>query len=460
MPGNGRDGNAAFLGHWPQAELPSATVALLAQLRSAAECLPPATPAARALLRLGRRLLRPPVIAVLGEFRTGKSSLVSLLLKNSPQIAPLTKLSSLHHAPVLFRYGQQEAAYGVGGDGLPFALRRGQALSRGQSLRFIEAHLPLDCLHHYEILDVPGMADPARDGNQLLSTAAQCANLVVWCTVATQAWKGSEQHLWLSMPRRLQAVSVLAATNKDSLRQEADGGKVLARLRREAAPYFGNVVLVSPVAAQEACKTEPDDPLWEGLPRYLFRLRATEKDRSSWRAKSQDLWNGSGAAALFESLSAALRAVRDDRQRSGSRSARRIAKAALGSAGAGNTAAGIAGAWRATAGELFHTLGQVPVDDALLAYLAGALNNFARNTLRPSLGPVLQEENCAEIGDLFRCSSTDLAEAVEGLSVEAARQQLRAILTQLQEELSEELSRLPSMPEQNQAFRPLFELAR
>ena len=458
MPGNTPD-DTLFLGNWPQAEQAFASGPLRASLRSARDCLAPATPAARALRRLETRLLQPPIIAVLGEYRTGKTSLVSLLLKNSPQVTPLNQLSNLYQAPILFRYGEQQAAYGFGGDGSRFALRPGQALAPGRPPHFIEAQLPLDCLHHYQILDVPGMADPARDGNQLLSAAAQCASLAIWCTVATQAWKGSEQRFWLSLPPRLRAVSVLAATSKDSLRHETDEGKVLARLRREAAPYFGNVVLVSSVQAREACKTEPDEPSWEGLPRYLFRLRTTEKERSSWLARRQELWNESGAAGLFGSLSAALQIVQENRRRSVSRSAGRVAKAALRSIGAGNTAAGIASAWRALAGELSDTLGKTPVDDALLASFAGALNNFARDTLRPSLGTVLGGENGAEIGDLFGCSASDLAEAVEGLGADAARQQLHAILTQLQEELSGGLGGLPDITEQNPAFQALFDLA-
>ncbi len=456
MPGKPPD-PAPISWEWPQAEPPSASGLLLARLRSARDRLAPASPVARALRRIETRLLRPPVIAVLGESRTGKSSLAGLLLRNSPQATSLNKLSCLYLAPILFRYGERQAACGVGTGGVRFALKPGQAPAH--PLRYIEAHLPLDCLRHYEILDVPGMADPARDGSQLLSAAARCANLAIWCTMATQAWKGSEQRLWLSMPSRLRAVSVLAATSKDSLRSESDEEKVLARLRREAAPHFGSVMLVSSVQAREACKTELDEPLLEGLPRYLFRLVATQKDRTSVRAGRDELWKASGAQELFAGLSGVLDVVQANRQQSAARAARGVARLALGSIGAGNPATGIANAWTALAGELTDTLGRAAVDDALFARFAGDLSDFATNSLGPALRPVLGEQDCAEIGDLFRCSADDLAEAADGPGVEAARQQLRAILAQLQEELPEALGRLPEMSGQNPALQPLSELA-
>ncbi len=446
-----------FSWQWPQPGQPSASGELLARLRSARDCLAPASPAARALRRIETRLLRPPVIAVLGESRTGKSSLAGLLLRNSPQAASLNKLSRLYLLPVLFRYGERQAACGVAADGVRFALKPGQTPAR--QLHYIEAHLPLDCLHHYEILDVPGMADPARDGSQLLSAAARCANVAIWCTVATQAWKGSEQRLWLSMPDRLRPLSILAGTNKDSLRSESDEGKVLARLKREAAPHFGSVALVSSVQAREACKTELDEPLLEGLPRYLFRLVATQKDRTSVRAGRDELWKASGAQELFANLSGALDVVQANRQQSAALAARHVARRALGSIGASNPAAAIASAWSALAGELTDTLSRAAFDDALLARFAGDLNNFASNSLRPALMPVLGEQDYMEIGDLFRCSADDLAEAADGLDADAARQQLRAILAQLQEELPEALGRFPDMSGQNPIPHPLSELA-
>ncbi len=456
MPDNAQD-FAPISWKWPQAEQHPASGPLLARLRSAQGCLAPASPAARALRRIGDRLLRPPVIAVLGESRTGKTSIAGLLLRNSPQAASLNKMSSLYLAPILFRHGEREAVCGVAGDGGRFALEAGEVPAR--PLRYIEARLPLDCLHHYEVLDVPGMADPARDGAQLLSAAAQYASLAVWCTVVTQAWKGSEQRLWRSLPPRLRKISVLAAIGKDCLRHESDEGKVLARLEHEAAPHFRSIVLVSSPQAREACKTERDEPLLEGLPRYLFRLVAAQKDRTSSRPGRDELWKVSGAQELFAALSGALETVQANRQQSAAGAARRVARRAIKSINAGDPAAAIACAWNALTNELAGTLGQTAVDDALLARFAEGLSDFASNSLHPILGPVLGERDCAEIGGLFRCGAGDLAEAAAGLGAHAARQQLRAILAQLQEELPEALGRLPGMSGQIPASQPLSELA-
>jgi hypothetical protein len=99
------------------------------------------------------------------------------------------------------------------------------------------------------------------------------AHASIWCTTAVQAWKASERDAWLALPKRLRGRSILAVTYKDAIPSERDYARLSVRLRMDAAPYFGKVVMI---ASKEA-------------------VRAGRLDS---RSGESEVWQASGVAEL------------------------------------------------------------------------------------------------------------------------------------------------------------------
>ncbi|MGF1554370.1 MAG: dynamin family protein [Paracoccaceae bacterium] len=242
-----------------------------------------------ALVRLARAAARRPRVVVLGEFSAGKSSLVNLLVGRS--VAP-TQVTATHLPPCRFVHdpaleeGLRIEATDTGG--------RTRALApetlTGDAPRewvALTVRLAEPLVGDVEILDPPGLADPLL-GEDAAGALAGRAEIAVWCTPAIQAWRQSEKAAWLALPARLRARAVLAVTQTDRL-APLDVERVLRRLRRETEGLFATIVPMATPMAMAA------------------RARAQEAERAAWQA--------SGAAALFATIEAAARDVRDTRAR-------------------------------------------------------------------------------------------------------------------------------------------------
>jgi hypothetical protein len=451
-------GPASTASHEAARPAPPVETPLLAKLRLAREGLAPlaathsgAAAASRAFLRLETRLRTPPRVALLGEFNAGKSTLAHLLLGGLPfnGIIPETR------APILFRYAERPALFAVGSDGQRRAIAAGTAPGlAGMAVRRLEACLPLDLLRHAEIVDVPGMANPAtaNAADEFLLQIVRRVHLALWCTSATQAWKGSEQRTWLALPRRLRAASLLVATHADRLRLEGDREKVLGRLRREAAGSFRNVVMIS--AVQRAQSIEQN---------------AAERELAWQQGANMELWYAYGGAGLWSGLMESVTAITAQREQSAARAAGRIAAwtlARLTPPRQTDPRAALMGLWSRYAEAMASRITSLPANGALLAGFADALSRFGHVELKPRLEAVLDEQAAEEIAALFYCEPSMLAAAADGLPPDAATQRLLGVLNQLQEELAEALgsTRIANpapagpAPEVRNVLEPLREL--
>lgn len=414
-----------------------AQIALLTRLQFAREALaaesggnPTARRVFRALTRVEARLRRPVRVAVLGEFNTGKSSLVHLLLGGvSPQSSVMTDV----RVPIHFRHGEKPALAQIGADGRPIpAEPRTIANDRGARVQLLEARLPVELLRGAEIIDAPGSANPIHDASALFPRIARNVQIALWCTSATQAWKGSEQRMWLTLPPRLRRASLLVVTHADRLRKSADREKVMDRLRRETAGYFRKTLMVSSTA-------QP--------------------------------WHTNGGAELAHELSAAIASVTAAREQAATRTARRIAGWAferLSASGEADDAAALMAAWIAYSDTLGANLSTGAATNAPpLGAFARAIFSFVSDTLGPWLDRHSDAARRRMILDLFRCDLAMLADATDGVRGEAVTARLRGILRQLREELAEMLRELPAprarpsglTPETRAALEPLLELA-
>lgn len=194
----------------------------------------------------GAELTRRPVlrqaparIVVVGEFNSGKTSVVNALVA-----APVLPASFISHTPypTIVTYAAKPALAGE------MANRRRIPLAwdsigtgTAHNIRRLHVGLPMARLRALRVVDTPGLAlgDERRDAQTL--RACRGADTIIWCTPATQAWKASEQRAWLTLPKHLRERGLLAVTFTDAI-AASDVDRVLARLRGEAGPHFRDIV--------------------------------------------------------------------------------------------------------------------------------------------------------------------------------------------------------------------------
>jgi 50S ribosome-binding GTPase len=191
--------------------------------------------------RIQNRLARPPRIAIIGESNTGKTSLTNLLLGQDLLVADIINNT---RAPILIRHAAYAQLSAIELDGTRRALTQDNvgALDAG-TLTHLELGLPVAALRVFEIIDTPGASALAGDQDRLSFVCRQ-ADMAIWCTLATQAWRATERDLWDAVNDRMRSSSLLAVTHADALTQQ-EQARVMERLRREAAPSFFDVGMLS-----------------------------------------------------------------------------------------------------------------------------------------------------------------------------------------------------------------------
>jgi GTPase Era involved in 16S rRNA processing len=180
---------------------------------------------------------------VLGEFNSGKTSLVNSLVG-----APLLPASFTTHTayPTVVGFAAKPSlrAEVAGRRRVPFAWERIDG-APAQDIVRLHVGVPLDRLKTVRVIDTPGLGlgDESREARTL--RACRGAETVIWCTPAMQAWKASELRVWLGLSKTLRQRGVLAVTFMDQIRTKSDANRLLARLRAEAGPLFRKIVPIS-----------------------------------------------------------------------------------------------------------------------------------------------------------------------------------------------------------------------
>jgi hypothetical protein len=271
----------------------------LKRTRAELEAMGPArdmlAPAIRALRRIEHRLERPLRIAVIGEFNSGKSTLTNLLVRL--ESLPTAVISNTC-IPTLLFHAPEPKIFAVYHDRRREQLRASSRAS-SQDIYRLEVGLPSERLRAIQILDLPGLADARFDG-PTDDFASHAADVALWCTVSTQAWKESERAAWEEIPTRLRSRGLLLATHCDLLRNATDLDKLLCRLRDEAGPSFREILPISTVEA----------------------LAVAREDHAG---AAGAIWKASGAEALETALEDLLQSVRMQRLDAALKATARIA---------------------------------------------------------------------------------------------------------------------------------------
>ena len=202
-----------------------------------------------AALDLQTLLTRPIKVAIGGEFSSGKSTFVKMLLG---QHVVDMQASASAMPTVSFIYGA-ETTYRAITAQRSWDVRDIEALTEDElrGLECLEIVADVPFLKQYEIFDTPGTADPSRSVDQLLTIATH-ADFVIWCTNATQAWRESERRMWENLPFELKKRSLLIVTHVDLPSVKPSMGRLMKRMKKEAGLLFEKIIPMELLAASAA----------------------------------------------------------------------------------------------------------------------------------------------------------------------------------------------------------------
>jgi hypothetical protein len=206
-----------------------------------------ATGDAAAVDRTRRKAQTPRRVVVVGEFNSGKTSLVNALL-GAAVLKPSFVVRTVH--PTVVGYAAKPSLSGETGDRKRIRLAW-DAVDDAVALDIRRLHvgMPLERLRSVRVIDTPGLAWGDDSSDRRTLQLCRNADTVIWCTPALQAWKASEERAWLSLSQRTRHRGILAVTFEDTIDSSADANRLLARLRAEAGPHFGKIVFASEHAA-------------------------------------------------------------------------------------------------------------------------------------------------------------------------------------------------------------------
>jgi GTPase SAR1 family protein len=213
---------------------------------------------AREMDRLSRWASRKPVIALMGEFSSGKSTLLNMLVGQS--ILP-TQVTATRLPPVWLRHGDKSPFWvDRNGDRHDVAIDDLSSVPVKEA-RYIRIYAISEQLEKCDLIDTPGISDPNIPTDSWINTIGY-ANSVLWCTHAGQAWRESERSQWEALPERLRENSLLLVTRADKIVSREDLDKINRRLQRETSDLFGSHRFISLTLALRARQGDDQNNLW------------------------------------------------------------------------------------------------------------------------------------------------------------------------------------------------------
>ncbi len=196
-------------------------------------------------------------IVVAGEFESGKSSVVNAMLREpilpcNPGLASRPTIRITHSATKSI-----DAEDRMGSSYTPRALTE---LLDHESLAICNLRTPLGMMAGVEIIEIPFHHDGGISNNDLEVIAE--ADLVIWVTIASQAWRLSEQALIEGLPYDIRDKSILAISRADKLKTSEDLDKIETRLQKDASRFFSEIVFMQ-ASRDKLERAVSDTRAWE-----------------------------------------------------------------------------------------------------------------------------------------------------------------------------------------------------
>ncbi len=198
---------------------------------------------------------RKPRLCLMGEFSAGKSTLSNLLL-GAPALP--VNVTATQLPPVWISQGD-EPPYRVGLDDSEYDIELSKLNDVSvDDTSYVRVFQNSEFLEHCDLIDMPGISDPNMDA-EVWQRVLPIADMIIWCTHATQAWRQSEAAVWSTMPPELQAKSFLLLTRMDKILSERDRVRVVKRVAREAEEFFAGLY---PISLTRAMAGRDDPERW------------------------------------------------------------------------------------------------------------------------------------------------------------------------------------------------------
>ena len=180
---------------------------------------------------------KPLRVVVCGEVNSGKSTVINAILKGRvlPDFFGEKTRPFIH-----IRHGVEPSVTAR------FAGGREEQLDAMSSDALKEADacvLVTDATHleGIEIIEMPFLNE--RDIRDDQIAFVESADLLVWTTIASQAWRLSEKTILDRCEKRPRA-AVLVVSRTDKLRSDEDREKLRSRMERETGDYFRSIVMM------------------------------------------------------------------------------------------------------------------------------------------------------------------------------------------------------------------------
>ncbi len=179
-------------------------------------------------------------VAICGEVSSGKSTVLNTILR--AKLLP-DNLGSTIRPTVLVRHSTAPAVEIVYADGRTHRADRIDDPDLLREAREVVLSSDQPHLAGIELVEVP--MTKAEELTDAQIEMARSADVIVWVTIASQAWRLTEKTIVEVLGDARPAHGILALTRADKLRSEADRKKLQDRMERETAAFFQHSVFVS-----------------------------------------------------------------------------------------------------------------------------------------------------------------------------------------------------------------------
>ncbi|MCK5797120.1 MAG: dynamin family protein, partial [Deltaproteobacteria bacterium] len=221
---------------------------------------------APSVARIRQDLDRPLLVAVMGEFNTGKSTFVNALI--GEEIAPMGITPTTATINIL-KYGEARAARVVWNDDreelLPWeevgSFLRTLDNTQARKIRVVELLEPAEALLRVNVVDTPGLNSIVEDHEQTAREFLDEADAVIWLFAADQAGKETEE-IALEMLER-QHLKTVGVINKIDRLTADELTHVVAHLQKTLGDYVEAMLPVSAKHALAARRAKDDAALDE-----------------------------------------------------------------------------------------------------------------------------------------------------------------------------------------------------
>jgi ribosome biogenesis GTPase A len=168
-------------------------------------------------------------VMVIGEFNAEKTTLINALLGEA--LLPTSVLANTRLVTIV-RFASRPGMSLEHVDRTRAAIdQTALACPAADDARRLHIALPHATLKTLCLIDTPGLAGSDAAIERHIHRALSRADVVVWCTPAMQAWKASEQTIWLGLPEHIRRKGCWHRANAGACKDAGSPWRASARLR-------------------------------------------------------------------------------------------------------------------------------------------------------------------------------------------------------------------------------------